>query len=87
MASNGTTKTPLTGTATKARWSKLTTDSLWKNAEYADITIKFSGREIKCHKLVICNKSKYFKDLCGANATFKARHLNLHIARQGDTDV
>ncbi|KAK6422010.1 hypothetical protein LTR95_016732 [Oleoguttula sp. CCFEE 5521] len=35
--------------------------SLWNQPEYSDIAIKFSGRSIFCHKVVLCRASDYFK--------------------------
>lgn len=57
---------------------------LWANPEYADIIIRFSGRERKCHKVVLCRKSKYFRGLCGKDADFKVRRSRHTSSRHTD---
>lgn len=29
---------------------------------FADVTIKFSGRELRAHKMILCTRSKYFEE-------------------------
>lgn len=43
---------------------------------YTDITIKFSGRETKAHKIILCSNSEYFKRLCGPDSKFKVCKLH-----------
>ena len=47
--------------------------SAWYNdADYSDLTLRLSdGREIKVHKLIICNQNEYFRKLCGVTSSFK----------------
>lgn len=51
----------------------LNTASLFNQEAYSDLTIELDGRSIRCHKLVVCTKSKYFAGLCGPNSKFKVR--------------
>lgn len=53
--------------------------SLWFNrSDYSDVTIRFSDREVACHKFVLCTKSEYFSLLCGVKAKLKVHHLVLY---------
>lgn len=48
--------------------------SLYDQEEFSDISIRFEGmdwdkwkrceREVKCHKIILCEASKYFKTMC-----------------------
>nr|OQO17401.1 hypothetical protein B0A51_15854 [Rachicladosporium sp. CCFEE 5018] len=49
--------------------------SLWDQREYSDITIKFSGKTIFCHKIVLCRFSEYFKKQCGPGSRFAEASL------------
>ncbi|KAM3423886.1 hypothetical protein BST61_g1282 [Cercospora zeina] len=44
--------------------------TLFKQDDYSDVTIKLSDRQITCHKAIICNRSEYFKKLCGKDSLF-----------------
>jgi hypothetical protein len=33
---------------------------LWNSPGFSDLSIKFSGREIKAHRLILCQASAYF---------------------------
>jgi hypothetical protein len=46
---------------------------LWNSARFSDLLIKFSGREIKAHRLVLCQASSYFDKLCGPDSQFMVR--------------
>ena len=48
----------------------LATCSLYGSGTFSDILIKFSGREIKYHKVVLFQGSDYFKALCGPDSRF-----------------
>lgn len=49
------------------------------------MTIKFSGREIKCHKIILCNGSKYFEALCSpASGKFAESSLNVIELHEDD---
>lgn len=49
---------------------------LFNQDDYCDVTIKFSGREIKSHRMVLCEQLDYFKKLCGPRSKF-AVSLNM----------
>ena len=49
----------------------LSESSVYHSDVFSDITITFSGRQVKCHRLIICNASKYFNALCGQNSPWK----------------
>ncbi|CAK4032125.1 hypothetical protein SEPMUDRAFT_147200 [Lecanosticta acicola] len=53
--------------------SLLNTEKLFHDENYSDIVVQFSGKEIKCHKIILCTKSVYFRKLCGPGSSFKAR--------------
>ena len=70
--------------------SLLTHNSLYNNGESSDVTIKFSGREVKCHKLILCHISEYFKKMCGPGSKFlEARQdvIELHDDDPGAVEV
>jgi hypothetical protein len=46
---------------------------LFNTDRYSDMLIKFSGREIKAHRFVLCETSTYFAKLCGTNSEFMVR--------------
>ena len=55
--------------------------SHYNNEEYSDVVIKSGQREFKCHKIIICSKSEYFKRLCGPSSRFaeaKQQLITLH---------
>lgn len=54
--------------------------------ELSDITIKFSGREVKCHKVILCSASEYFQGLCGARSRFIESGQNV-IELKDDEDA
>jgi hypothetical protein len=39
--------------------------SLFDCEDYSDITIKTEAREYKCHTIILCHTSEYFKAMCG----------------------
>lgn len=43
---------------------------LFDQEAYSDIIIKFGEREIRCHKVILCESSDYFKPLCGPGSQF-----------------
>jgi hypothetical protein len=45
----------------------------WNSSRFSDLLIKFSGREIKAHRLIICQSSVYFDKLCGPESPFAVR--------------
>ncbi|KAK3714301.1 hypothetical protein LTR37_007887 [Vermiconidia calcicola] len=55
------------------------TKSLFDQAAFSDLTIKFGNREVKCHKLILCNVSEYFKAmLAGKFAESERKTIELH---------
>ncbi|KXT07708.1 hypothetical protein AC578_10174 [Pseudocercospora eumusae] len=48
----------------------LNTAALYNQPEYSDVTIRFSNREVFCHKVILCTSSEYFKKLCGPGSHF-----------------
>lgn len=61
--------------------------NIYKNKDYSDITIKFSGREIPCHKLIICTQSKYFEKLCGKGSHFAESDQKIVELKEDDPDA
>lgn len=50
------------------------TRDFFNKEELSDITIKLSnGKEIKCHKLILCAKSECFKKMLALGIGFKLR--------------
>lgn len=44
---------------------------LYGDPQYSDLSIKYSGREMKVHKLVVCMRCKYFERALSESGTFK----------------
>ncbi|KAK3669886.1 hypothetical protein LTR78_010267 [Recurvomyces mirabilis] len=44
--------------------------SFFDQEAFSDVTIKFGARERRCHRMILCSKSKYFAEMCGPNKTF-----------------
>ncbi|KAK4553751.1 hypothetical protein LTR86_009249 [Recurvomyces mirabilis] len=44
--------------------------SFFDQEAFSDVTIKFGARERKCHRMILCSKSKYFAEMCGPNKNF-----------------
>ena len=63
----------------------LTCDRLFNIPEFSDVTIKAGAREIRCHKIILCNKSDYFKSMCGPDSKFKEKNEPL-IELVGDDE-
>lgn len=47
--------------------------NLWNSARFSDLLIKFSGREVRAHRLILCQGSTYFDKLCGPESPFAVR--------------
>lgn len=47
--------------------------NLWNSARFSDLLVKFSGREVKAHRLILCQGSVYFNKLCGPESPFAVR--------------
>ena len=65
----------------------MTYPHFYKDDEYSDITIKFSDREIPCHKIVICTQSEYFKKLCGKGSQFAESKQKVVELKDDDPDA
>ncbi|WPB00979.1 uncharacterized protein RHO25_005599 [Cercospora beticola] len=61
--------------------------NIFKDKEYSDIMIKFLGREIPCHKVVICTQSEYFKKLCGKASSFVESKQKVIELKEDDPDA
>lgn len=61
--------------------------NIYRNKDYSDITIKFSGREIPCHKVIICTQSEYFKKLCGKGSQFAESDQKIVELKEDDPDA
>ncbi|EME79247.1 uncharacterized protein MYCFIDRAFT_204749 [Pseudocercospora fijiensis CIRAD86] len=61
----------------------LQTATLYNQPDYSDVTIRFSGREVFCHKIILCTTSEYFKKLCGPGSHF-AESQQKTIELKGD---
>ena len=48
----------------------LTDGSFFDQEAFSDITIKFGTRERKCHRMILCSKSEYFKEMRGPGKAF-----------------
>lgn len=38
---------------------------LFNNDSFADVTIKYAGKEIRAHRLILCLRSEYFDKILG----------------------
>jgi len=54
------------------------TSSLFDNARFSDLIIRFADREIKAHRFVLCEQSEYFNKLCGPDSPFFVGLSSLH---------
>lgn len=50
--------------------------SLFDEGNHSDITIRIDHRDFSCHKLVLCDTSKYFNLLCGPKSKFRESALS-----------
>lgn len=46
---------------------------LYGDTTYTDLTIKFSGKTLRAHKVILCRRSKYFERALGSVGAFKVR--------------
>ena len=54
--------------------------SHFNDGTHSDITIKFSGREVKAHKIILCMASPYFDNLCSPwTHNTEGQKATLHI--------
>jgi hypothetical protein len=49
---------------------------LFNSAHYSDLIIKFSGREIRAHRFIVCESNRYFEKLCGLDSPFAVSILS-----------
>jgi len=47
---------------------------LFGEPAFADVAVKFSGRELKLHKVILCTRSKYFEKAFATDGHFAVRH-------------
>jgi hypothetical protein len=55
--------------------------SLYNNVRLCNMVIKFSGREIKAHRFVLCEQNKYFEKLFGPDSPFAVSISSLELSR------
>ena len=53
---------------------------LFDKDAYSDVTVSFSGRQIKAHKVLLCQTSDYFKKLCGPDARFQVSGILIIVS-------
>ena len=66
---------------------KLTTSSVFNRDLLCDVTIKFGARQIKCHRLILCNVSDYFNAICGQNSRWKEANSGVIELKDNDPDA
>jgi hypothetical protein len=66
--------TPSEGLHCSANRSRLYNSNL-----FSDVTISFSGRNVKAHRVVLCGQSAYFDKLCNPESGFM---VSIHIPRK-----
>ena len=47
------------------------TANFFDNSAFSDVTIKYDGKEVKAHKMILCTRSKYFERMLGQGSQFK----------------
>lgn len=55
----------------------------WNSERFTDLLIKFSGREIRAHRLILCQSSTYFEKLCGPESQFAVRLVQMQRFTRG----
>lgn len=48
---------------------------LYGEITFADVTVKFSGRELRAHKVILGMRSKYFKRALAKDGGFKVNRV------------
>lgn len=66
---------------------QLTYNSLYDSPVFSDVTIKFSHREVKCHKMVLFQSSDYFKAICGPESQFAEGNRRVIELQDDDPDA
>ena len=51
--------------------SEFKTADFYGEPAFSDMTIKYSGKELKAHKIILCTRSKYFRQAFGEGGKFK----------------
>lgn len=49
---------------------------------FSDVVIKYSGQELKAHKIILCTRSKYFESAFGEGGRFKVSGSRERLCRQ-----
>ena len=61
---------------------------LLRPGRFSDVTIKFGDDEVKCHKIILCATSEYFRALCGPDCQFaEANQRVIELKDDPDPDV
>ena len=60
--------------------------SHFNNGAFADVTITFSGRDVLCHKLILCD-FEYFQMMCGPGSQFAESQRNTVELHGDDPDA
>lgn len=54
----------------------LTVSRFFDKEQYSDVTLTFSGHKIKCHKMILCSKSKHFNAMFGPDSKYVESQLS-----------
>ena len=49
----------------------------FNSRSFSDVVIRFSGREIKAHRIFLCSKSPYFQKALGPDSNFKVSLMKI----------
>ncbi|KAK3699719.1 hypothetical protein LTR37_016324 [Vermiconidia calcicola] len=60
-----------------ATTAQLDPSSYLDQEAFSDVTIKIGDRSIKCHKLILCHNSDYFKMICAPGSRFVETRSNI----------
>ncbi|KAK5700802.1 hypothetical protein LTR97_005319 [Elasticomyces elasticus] len=57
--------------------------AIFDQERYSEIVVRFGARSRKCHKMILCSKSRYIDNLCGPDKKF-AKSSNPEIELKDD---
>lgn len=63
----------------------LDANKVFGDAALSDVTIKFSGRQIRAHKIILSIRSKYFERAFAKDSGFKVSRYPLHLLAVADS--
>ena len=66
---------------------QLNISSVFSRALLFDVTIKFGGRQIKCHRLILCSVSEYFNAISRPNSRWKEANSGTIELKDDDPDA